>query len=401
MPKKVLSPSKGEQSSSDEYPKMSYKVPKRYKLSCAVKESHGNPIYCVAFSRHMHLVEDEGSSNTSATATCFATCGGPYATIYEVASSSTNSNDKESSDSSNSESNSNLDKQVPLTARQVYKDVDDGETFYTCAFGGRGVGSPVGYSDAEDRTNSKHSTNKIIYFGDDRKTNPKHEQKKHNDSKKSAKRQKKSDQEHNSNRQLHSNASSQSQLSNTQNGPPLLCLGGTNGIIKVIDTIRRSLVMTLSGHGNDLTDLKFSPANEWLLLSSSKDESIRLWNLQRGVNVAVFTGHNGHRGQVLSVSWHLSGTKFASCGMDNTIKLWKVFDNNNGSSSENKKHGPVEMALRKSLNVLPYGCCKEEVCETSKFDTIFQQFPYFSTNKAHTNYVGKLYSYLNACLIIY
>ena len=399
MPKKVLSPSKGEQSSSDEYPKMSYKVPKRYKLSCAVKESHGNPIYCVAFSRHMHLVEDEGSSNTSATATCFATCGGPYATIYEVASSSTNSNDKESSDSSNSESNSNHNKQVPLTARQVYKDVDDGETFYTCAFGGRGVGSPVGYSVAEEMTNSKYSTNNIIYFGDDKKTNPKHEQKKHNDSKKSAKRQKKSDQEHNSNRQLHTTVSSQ--LSNTQNGPPLLCLGGTNGIIKVIDTIRRSLVMTLSGHGNDLTDLKFSPANEWLLLSSSKDESIRLWNLQRGVNVAVFTGHNGHRGQVLSVSWHLSGTKFASCGMDNTIKLWKVFDNKNGSSSENKKHGPVEMALRKSLNVLPYGCCKEEVCETSKFDTIFQQFPYFSTNKAHTNYVGKLYFYLNACLIIY
>ena len=390
MPKKVLSPSRDEEV-SNEYSKISYKLPRRYKLSCAVKESHGHPIYCVAFSRHMHVVGDEGSSNN--TAACFATCGGPYATVYEVPlSTSINGNAESNSDISNSESNSNHNKPVPLTARQIYKDVDDGETFYTCAFGGRGVGSPVGYSVAEERTNSKNPTNNIIYFGEDKKRNdPQHEQKKHNDSKKPAKRQKKSDEEQ----------EPLSQLSNIQNGPPLLCLGGTNGIIKVIDVIRRSLVMTLSGHGNDLTDLKFSPANEWLLLSSSKDESIRLWNLQRGVNVAVFMGHNGHRGQVLSVSWHLSGTKFASCGMDNTVKLWKVYDNNNGNSNENKEYGPVEMALRKSLNVLPYGCCKGEVCQTSKFDTIFQQFPYFSTNKAHTNYVGKLSFYLNACFIIY
>jgi len=109
--------------------------------------------------------------------------------------------------------------------------------------------------------------------------------------------------------------------------------------------------------------------------------------------VAVFAGHNGHRGQVLSVSWHLSGGKFASCGMDNMVKLWKVFDG--CKEKEKGKCGPVETALRKSFDVTPDNVCdqkdeiigEEGVCQTKRFDTIFHQFPYFSTNKAHTDYV--------------
>lgn len=371
MPKKTTIPlSDGGRSSSDVSSEAS--IPQKYSLSCAVKESHGHPIYCVAFSRHVHTIDDEGTN-----AACFATCGGPYATIYEVASST--KNDKESN-------GSNKGSQPPLTARQVYCDVDDGETFYTCAFGGRGVGSPVGYSDVggaekecEDNNNASNGqqTNNIIHFGD----NNKEQQTKQHNSKRPAKRQK-----------PHTKSSHSPFLlpySASQNGPPLLCLAGTRGIIKVIDTQRRSLFLTLSGHGNDITDLKFSPANEWLLLSSSKDESIRLWNLQRGVNVAVFTGHNGHRGQVLSVAWHLSGTKFVSCGMDNMVKLWKVYDDN----KETGKEGPVETALRKSFTVTPEGLSdknkigQEEVYQTNQFDTMFQQFPYFSTNKIHKDYV--------------
>jgi len=221
----------------------------------------------------------------------------------------------------------------------------------------------------------------VIYFGADE-----HQKEEQLDSKRPEKRQKQKE------AQSHAKSSSNAQFllphSDTQNGPPLLCLGGTRGVIKVIDTYRRSLFMTLSGHGNDITDLKFSPSNEWLLLSASKDESIRLWNLRRGVNVAVFTGHNGHRGQVLSVGWHLSGNSFASCGMDNMVKLWKVFD----SDEESKGCGPVEMAIKKSFGFTPgadTGNGRKEVRQTNKFGTIFQQFPYFSTNKAHTNYVGK------------
>ena len=298
-----------------------------------MKESHKHPIYCVAFSPDVHKL-DEGSNSA-----CFATCGGPYATIYEVAMS-TNSGKK---------SNGSSKGQQPLSARQVYRDVDGGEQFHTCAFGGRGVGnSAVGVVDEEDEGGDG-----IIYFRDG-----KEEQRK-----RPAKRQKQSEPSH-----PHSDSKA-----------PLLCVAGTRGVIKIIDiSQRRRLVGTLTNHGNEVHDLKFSPTNAEMLLSCSKDESIRLWNLGTLVNVAVFTGHCGHHGQVLSISWHLSGNKFASGGMDNTVKLWNVFD----GDKESGKEGPIETSLKKSFQV---GTADEWMGR----DAINQQFPYFSTNEAHTSYVGK------------
>ncbi len=346
--------------------------PQKYKLRCAVKENHHHPIYCVAFSRHVHEhyggEEEGGNTHHSAV---FATCGGNYSTIYEI-------------------SDSGIEGESPLTVRQVYRDSDQDEVFYTCAFGGRGVGSPVGFStDDGDTKNGGRDLHNSIIFGQEL-----HTEKQPNNSTNGVKRLKiddkaqdnrckKIEEAENHGGSTYSASSFHLPYSTSQNGPPLLCLAGTRGIIKVIDTNRRALYMTLSGHGNDITDLKFSPTNEWLLLSSSKDESVRLWNLQRGVNVAVFTGHHGHRGQVLSVAWHMSGSKIATCAMDNTVKLWRIFS----ESNEGSKCGPIETAVRRSFTVVPDDWeGNNKVCR--KFKTLFHQFPYFSTDEAHTNYVG-------------
>lgn len=353
--------------------------PQKYKLRCAVKENHHHPIYCVAFSRHVYTHDDEeeedGVNQRPQHSAVFATCGGNYLTIYEI------------SDSGNSEEKS------LLSVRQVYCDVDSDEVFYTCAFGGRGVvGSPVGFSTGDGvKQNGDKDKHDCIPFGKEV-----HTEKKHHNSIDGVKRRKVEDKlELYRHKKLDNGSKSSSSFHQpylpSQNGPPLLCCAGTRGIIKVIDTNRRSLYMTLSGHGNDITDLKFSPTNEWLLLSSSKDESVRLWNLQRGVNVAVFTGHHGHRGQVLSVSWHMSGSKIATCAMDNTVKLWRIFSESNkteeiGEGGSNC--GPIEAAVRKSFTVVPDDWSGNiDACR--KFKTIFHQFPYFSTDEAHTNYVGK------------
>lgn len=106
----------------------------------------------------------------------------------------------------------------------------------------------------------------------------------------------------------------------------LICVGGERAVIHVIDCTRQVKLGTLYGHGSAVFDLKVSPVDDWLLLSASRDHSCRLWNLRNLTSgpIAVFAGHAGHRDAVNSISWHCSGHRFASGGMDNSISIWDI-----------------------------------------------------------------------------
>ncbi|DAZ94752.1 TPA: hypothetical protein N0F65_011568 [Lagenidium giganteum] len=150
-------------------------------------------------------------------------------------------------------------------------------------------------------------------------------------------------------------------------GSPLLAAAGYRGHIKIINCITQSVVTVLSGHGNSVNELRFHPVDPSLLLSASKDESVRLWNTLTGVCIAIFAGHLGHRDEVLSVDVHLKGSCFVSAGMDNTIKVWDLEDR------------VVQTAISNSYtDPRPVG---------RPFDTKFIQFPAFCTSKVHADYV--------------
>jgi polycomb protein EED len=363
-------------------------TPNDFKLSGSAKECHGHPIYAVAWSPYVYRMrsDDDGDGHydhdAPTTDGCggigdansqrkgsddiedisyFATCSERYATIYEVINTSPSSDDDDDNNNNNNNNKSPPSNGSPqsLSVRQVYEDEDEGEYFYAIAFGARGVGSPAGHSplDVHDSDINETDTN-VVHIGGRAEQSTK----KPNSSTLPSKRQK--------------TTSSNTPLlpcSSTQNGPPLLCLAGIRGVIKIIDTVRRSLFLTLDGHNDAITDLQFCPTNEWLLLSSSNDESIRLWNVQTGTNIAVFAGHCGHRGHVLSISWHCSGERFASAGMDNVVKLWNVTGEEDGNE---KKEGIVEKAVKDSWKLAP-----------KCFSTVIQQFPYFSTTSVHSDYV--------------
>jgi polycomb protein EED len=253
-----------------------------------------------------------------------------------------------------------------LTLRQAYVDPDKDEVYYSCVFGGRSLGRPFGYAPVPNG-------GVPIVLGNEKED--------HGDKPLSGEKR-----AHN----YVSQGSQDCRLTTndlgrplfqamtdmqTFDGPQLLCVAGTRGVIKVIDTARQMLAMTLSGHGKDIDDLKFSPTNEWLLLSASKDESIRLWNVKNATCVAIFAGHEGHRNNILAIAWHSSGDRFVSAGMDTTVKLWNI-----GEGTD------VHRALQASHSV------KAQTWDTSSssagsFRTIYEQMPYFSTNKVHTDYV--------------
>jgi len=138
--------------------------------------------------------------------------------------------------------------------------------------------------------------------------------------------------------------------------------------------------MTLSGHGDAVYDLKMSPLDPWLVLSSSKDESIRLWNFMNASCIAVFTGHEAHKSNVLSVSWHPLGKMFASSSMDTSIKIWSL------------ETLPIQENLSKSRSI-----STRSRMITGRYDEhhialnpVFEQLPIFSTNKMHLDY-GKTF----------
>ncbi|GAB2277855.1 Polycomb group protein fie2 [Dionaea muscipula] len=109
---------------------------------------------------------------------------------------------------------------------------------------------------------------------------------------------------------------------------PLLVAAGINGIIRVIDAGKEKIYKSFVGHGDSINEIRTQTLNPALVLTASKDESVRLWNVHTGICILVFAGAGGHRNEVLSVDFHPSDIyRISSCGMDNTVKIWSMKGN--------------------------------------------------------------------------
>ncbi|XP_048630329.1 polycomb group protein FERTILIZATION-INDEPENDENT ENDOSPERM-like [Brassica napus] len=108
-------------------------------------------------------------------------------------------------------------------------------------------------------------------------------------------------------------------------GNPFVVAGGEKGIIRVIDVNNEKIHKSLVGHGDLVNEIRTQPLKPQLVLSASKDESVRLWNVETGICILIFAGTGGHRNEVISVDFHPSDKhRFVSCGMDTTIKIWSM-----------------------------------------------------------------------------
>lgn len=163
----------------------------------------------------------------------------------------------------------------------------------------------------------------------------------------------------------------------------VLCAGET-GIIRVIDVSSNSVVRSLVGHGNSVNDIAVHPKDPALILSASKDESVRLWNLRTGATVAVFAGVKGHRGDVVSVDFDRDGKRFASCGIDYSIRVWDILGDNELVYAIADSHHVTEMGTND-----PY-MFRDAKGDIHKTKFYISQFPLFANRKVHKNYVDKI-----------
>lgn len=155
----------------------------------------------------------------------------------------------------------------------------------------------------------------------------------------------------------------------------ILAIGGSEMKIQILNVSEGAYERTLIGHMNDIHDLKFHPSAKCILLSASKDCSIRLWNVDKGFQLGIYAGVDGHFGGVNCVDWHDSGELFASGGIDYCVKIWKVTPQ-----------------VRKRMH------------ESSLWTSKTKKFPLhiclaaFSTNKLHNSYVDCVKFYGNLLL---
>ena len=145
------------------------------------------------------------------------------------------------------------------------------------------------------------------------------------------------------------------------NASHLLCAAGERGIVRVINVTTHRGERSLVGHGNSINDLRFHQRDPLLLLSASKDHSLRLWNVKTGACIAILGGVDGHRDEVLSGDFDIGGRYVVSCGMDHALKTWDLGD----VIADSRRRGD----------------------DGPSFSSEVVHFPLFSTRIVHRNYI--------------
>ncbi|EIE27269.1 fertilization-independent endosperm protein 2, partial [Coccomyxa subellipsoidea C-169] len=108
-------------------------------------------------------------------------------------------------------------------------------------------------------------------------------------------------------------------------GDPLLLIAGKKGLLKILNCATQKLEWAAEGHGDAINDISIHPMRPSLVLTASRDSSLRLWNTKTKVCVLIMNGDGGHRNEVLSIDFNpVDGNQFVSCGMDNTVKIWNL-----------------------------------------------------------------------------
>ncbi|WP_310426410.1 NB-ARC domain-containing protein [Chamaesiphon sp. VAR_48_metabat_135_sub] len=107
-----------------------------------------------------------------------------------------------------------------------------------------------------------------------------------------------------------------------------LASGSMDKTVKIWDTSNWKCSQTLSGHQNLTITVAFSPhpivsesPTDYQLIVGSGDRLIKRWNIITGECLQTYIGHENW---VWSIAYSPDGTRIASAGEDETIKIWDV-----------------------------------------------------------------------------
>ena len=101
----------------------------------------------------------------------------------------------------------------------------------------------------------------------------------------------------------------------------------TNNNEKKIFDENEATDIQITGNQGTVRSLCFEPNNDSILLSANSGENtIKIWDTLKGVNIGYLEGHIS---DVNSVKWSNDSQLFASCALDKTIRFWDIRENKN------------------------------------------------------------------------
>jgi len=87
--------------------------------------------------------------------------------------------------------------------------------------------------------------------------------------------------------------------------------------VHVRDLQKGEELVTLSGHKESVTSIKYSPDNRRIVTGA--DETVRVWDAETGAELRCLQGHDG---TVWSVEYSPDGHQIVSGGADTTVRVW-------------------------------------------------------------------------------
>ena len=110
--------------------------------------------------------------------------------------------------------------------------------------------------------------------------------------------------------------------------------------ISIINNVSGTIVKTLSGHSATITDLNVNKNGE-LLLSSSNDKSLIIWDIKAGSKKYQITGHS----KSVTKAQFISNSTVASISDDNSLKTWDIVSGKTILSFSDHSKGVKSLAV--------------------------------------------------------
>jgi len=124
-----------------------------------------------------------------------------------------------------------------------------------------------------------------------------------------------------------------------------------------------SAIHILKGHSRAVVSVAWSPRNDYLLASGSRDNKVLLWDVRKAVgSILSLDQHNGkggsrsstintaHNGHVNGISFSPDGLHLLTYGTDDRLRLWDTFTGKNTLVNFGSVHNPSRKAVKLCLS---------------------------------------------------